>query len=467
MARGDSNVAARATYREIATAVREFANRIDGSVVAPPDPGYDDARRVWNGMVNRYPVLVAFCEGVPDVRAAIGFARGHDLPVSVRGGAHDVAGKSVRDGALVVDCSRMDSVRVDPGRRVARVGPGADWGQLDRAAGEFGLATPGGVVSDTGVTGLTLGGGTGYLSSKHGLACDNLRAADVVTGRGEFLTAREGENEDLLWALRGGGGGVGVVTSLVFDLHPIDPDVWMFRRWLPADDAREAMGAYRGWAPDAPREACVSPYFSTVPEAEEFPREEWGNPALVLFGAYLGDPADADAALGPLTDVGEELADRSEETTYVELQSMMDADFPYGRRYYWKSVYVDGLPDESVRVLRSAAGNAPSPLSSIVIWPMHGAPMDVDVGATAFGYRDAPYVVNFEACWDDPIANGANVTWVREGLEAVRETAPGARGTYANFAGIEDADDEDTVGSNADRLRRVRDRYDPEGLFGR
>ena len=440
-----------------------LSDRFAGDVITPTDDAYAEARRVWNGMVNEYPVAVAYCDNVGDVVAAVAFAREHDLTVAVRSGGHSVSGASVVSGGLVVDCSRLAWVRVDPESRTARVGAGADWGMVDRATQSFGLATPGGVVSDTGVAGLTLGGGTGYLSPKHGFAADNLRSIDVVTGRGERVTATSDRNADLLWAARGGGT-VGVVTAFEFDLHPLDHDVVYAESWAPADRADDVLRAYRAYQETAPDEACVSPYFAYVPPTPEFPGDRHGELAVVLAGAYTGESAAGRDEFWGFIGGDDAFVTTNDTMAYVDLQSMLDDDFPTGRRYYWKSVPLAELTDATVRDLRSAAERAPSTLSTIVFWPMHGAVGRGGNDAGPVVGRDASVVVNVEAMWDDPVATAENVAWVRETCRQLRgETS--LPGTLPNFAGGTDPDADDVYGERAARLQQVRREYDPGGIF--
>jgi len=457
----DANRAARRTAASLP--LDGLAGRLDGGVVAPTEAGYADARRVWNGTVNEYPVAVAYCESIPDVAASVAFAREHGVDVSVRGGGHGVAGSAVASGSLVVDCSRMNWVTVDPDDRTARVGPGATWAEFDRATQSFGLATPGGVVSETGVAGLTLGGGTGYLSPKHGFTADNLRAVDVVTGTGERVTAAADRHDDLFWAARGGGT-PGVVTAFEFDLHPLAHDVLYAESWLPADRAPEALREFRAYQETAPDEACVSPYYAFVPETAAFPTDRHGDLALVLAGAYTGDPADGRREFDWLRDRDDAVAETCDAMPYTALQTMMDDDFPTGRRYYWKSVPVETLTDDAIETLQDAATAAPSTLSTVVVWPMHGAVGRVPADETPLTGRDAGVVLNVEAAWDDPTATSENVRWVRETCDALRDAAalPGA---LPNFAGGEDPDAADVYAADADRLRAVRSRYDPDGVF--
>ncbi|WP_311173836.1 FAD-binding oxidoreductase [Halobellus ordinarius] len=440
-----------------------LAARLGGSLVRPTDDGYDEARRVWNGMINEYPAAIAYCRSVEDVLGCVEFARDHDLDVTVRSGGHSVSGASVISGGLVIDCSRMEWVRVDPEERTARVGPGATWGTVDRATQSFGLATPGGVYADTGVAGLTLGGGTGYLSPKHGFTSDNLRSVDVVTGRGDRVTADPTQHEDLLWAARGGGS-VGVVTAFEFDLHPLDHEVRYFESWLPTEDAPDALREYRRYQRNAPDESCVFPYFTSVPVTDEFPADRHGDAAFVLAGVYAGDPDMGRRELEPFRDRPAAFAGSTDAMSYTELQSLSDEDFPDGRLYYWKSVPVADLTDEAIAELQVAADRAPSPRSTIVVWPMHGAvERPPDIAGPVAG-RDAAVVVNVEAAWDDPAATPANVEWVRETCGRFRDLGA-TPGTLPNFAGGRDPDADDVYSGHAERLRAIRDRYDPDGIF--
>lgn len=447
-----------------ADALSTLESTVHGELVAPGDESYHDERRVWNGMVNKYPACIVRCDGVADVIAAVNFARDHDVPLSVRGGGHGVAGNALVDGGLVVDLSAMRDVRVDPEVRLARVGGGATWADVDRQTQQFGLAAPGGVVSETGVAGLTLGGGMGHVRRKYGLSCDNLRSADVVTADGRLVVASEDRNEDLYWALCGGGGNFGVVTSFEFDLHPVGPEVESLFVWYHGDDAHEIFDYFREWAPDAPREVSALPFYAWVPEIEEFPEEHWGDPAVAILGCYVGDVEEGTEVLAPLKEISDPIVDFSGPISYVELQSMLDADYPDGRNYFWKSVYVDELTDEVLDRILAHAETAPSKLTTIDVWQGGGAITDTSEEEAAFPYRDAKFGLNYEANWDDSGETAANVEWVRESVEDVRELDV-VRGQYVNFAGL--GEDAATVayGDSYSRLARVKERYDPENVF--
>ncbi|RBI64661.1 FAD-linked oxidase [halophilic archaeon] len=445
--------------------VTELATDLAGDLVTPDDDAYDQARRVWNGMINRWPALVARCAGVADVRRSVAFAREHDLPIAVRGGGHGVAGAATVDGGLVVDLSPMDWVRVDPDARRVQVGAGATWGDVDRETQSFGLAVPGGVVSDTGVAGLTLGGGMGHLRRKYGLSCDNLVSADVVTADGEFVRASADENEDLFWALRGGGAEFCVVTSFEFDCHPVGPEVATCFVWHRGERAEEALAFFREFAADASRAVSVLPFYAWVPEMEEFPESSWGDPAVVFFGCYADDPEEGTEALRPLREFADPIADFSATLPYLELQSMLDEDYPHGRFYYWKSLYLRDLDDDAIAGIVETAEACPALLSTVDLWHLGGAIADVGETETAYTDRDAPYLLNFEANWDDPRKTAAAVEWVRDSVDAMRDRSA-ASGLYVNFPGFGEDSEQVAYGENVERLREVDEQYDPEDVFG-
>ncbi|GKZ14289.1 FAD-binding oxidoreductase [Haladaptatus sp. T7] len=446
------------------TGVEPLRAQLKGELVTPDDPDYDEERSVWNGMINKRPAMVARCDGVADVRAAVNVAREYDLPVAVRGGGHGVAGRAVVDGGLVIDLEPMHWVRVDPETRRVRAGAGATWGDVDRETQPFGLAVPGGVVSDTGIAGLTLGGGMGHLRRKYGLSCDNLVSADVVTADGEFLTASEDEHEDLFWALRGGGGNFGIVTAFEYEAHPVGPDVATCFVWYDGEQAEEVLRKFRAYAADAPDEVSLLPFYAWVPDLPEFPEESWGDSTVALLGCYAGDPAEGEAELQPVREFAEPITDFSGTMPYVELQSMLDEDYPNGRYYYWKSLYIDELSDDIIDAIVGCAERCPVPLSTVDVWQGGGALSRVGETETAFAHRDAPYGLNFEANWDDPRQTDAAVAWVRESVAEMREF-PAVRGQYVNFPGLEEESSEVPFGENADRLAEIKAEYDPEGVF--
>ena len=417
-------------------------------------------------MIDRRPALVVRCSGVADVVTAVRFARENGLPLSVRGGGHNVAGTAVRDEGLVVDCSGMRSVRVDPTARAAWVEAGATWADVDHETQAFGLATPGGVVSDTGVAGLTLGGGIGHLRRKHGPSCDNLRSVELVAADGRFLTASEDQHPELFWGLRGGGGNFGVVTAFEFDLHPVGPEIATFLVFYPGDRLGEVLRGFREYAASAPEEVSTLAFSGELPEEDLFDDDSLHETKVALMGAYAG-PIDAgEAALAPLRELAEPLVDLSGTMPYVEFQRLLDEDYPDGMRYYWKSLYLDGLPDAAVDRIAGWTGVAPSPLSTVDVWQLGGAVADADPGTSAFPGRSAPFLLGVEANWEDPTEDETNVEWVRDCLADMREFSDGS--VYLNFPGFLEGDEElvrTTFGPTYRRLVDLKDEYDPTNLF--
>lgn len=446
--------------------IRGFADDFAGDVFTPGDDGYDDARSVWNGLIDRRPAVVARCRGVADVGDALAFAREQGLPVSVRGGGHNVAGSAICEGGLVVDCSEMTAVRVDPDEHTAWVQAGATWADVDRETQVFGLATPGGVVSDTGVAGLTLGGGIGHLRCKHGLSCDNLRSVEVVTADGEFLTASADEHPELFWALRGAGGGLGVVTAFEFDLHEVGPEVATCLVFYHGDDLADVLAAYREYVAAAPEAVSTLVFAGELPEEELFDAEVLHEPKFAIMGCHAGDPADGEAALAPLQSLADPLADVSGVRPYVEFQRFLDEDYPDGMRYYWSSLYLDGLTDSAIDRIEYWARAAPSPLSTVDVWQLGGAIERVGTDESAFAGRHAPFLLGVEANWEDPDADETNVAWVRDCVADMRQFSDGS--VYLNFPGFFEGGDEllaTTFGDAYERLGALREQYDPTGLF--
>ncbi|MGH3109794.1 MAG: FAD-binding oxidoreductase, partial [Gaiellaceae bacterium] len=342
-----------------------------GDVLAPGNGGYDEARALWNGVVDRRPAVIARAAGAEDVSAAVRFAREHGLQVTARGGGHGVAGNALTDGGLVVDFSLFRGVQVDPEARTARAAAGVTLGELDRATQEHGLATPLGVVSQTGIAGLTLSGGIGWLRRKHGLAADNLVSLEVVTADGSRVTASESENPELFWALRGGGGSFGLVTSFEYRLHPLGPEVFVAFVLYPGERAIEVLRAVDAYMASAPDEVAPLAFMGRVPHAEAFPAEAHGEPYVAVAAVYAAEPASGERVLAPLRALGDPIVDLSGVMPYVEAQSLLDEDYPDGWRYYWKSANLDELGDGVLESLRRSADAAPSHHSTIDLW-FHG-----------------------------------------------------------------------------------------------
>jgi FAD/FMN-containing dehydrogenase len=440
--------------------------KLDGQVVSPEDSEFEEARKVWNGMIDKRPAVIVRCRTVEDVVAAIGFARDNDLQATTRGGGHNVAGLAIADGVLVVDLSPMNDVAVDSDRSTARAGGGAKLGDLDRATQAFGLATPLGLQSETGIAGLTLGGGMGWLRRKYGLSCDQLVSAQVVTADGKVLTASEKENADLFWGLRGGGGGLGVVTTFEYRLYPVGPDVMVAALFYPRDLAKKILRAVEQFTNDAPEDTSPLAFLGTVPEAEPFPAESQGAPAVVVAAVYPGDPEEGARVLQALREFGEPIMDLSGPMPYVQVQSLFDEDYPDGGRYYWKSIHLDELSDDVIDRLIAHAGAAPSKLSTVDVWYQGGAMTRIGPTDTAVGDRSSPILIGAEGNWQDPVDDQANIAWARE-IVADMGRFPGG-GTYLNFPGFLEEGDlllRQSFGPNYERLVALKEKYDPSNLF--
>jgi hypothetical protein len=434
-----------------------FRSSFRGVLVAPGDPSYDEARLVWNGTVDRRPGLIARCTGTDDVSRVVEFGREHGLPLAVRGGGHSVAGNAVCDGGLVVDLSPMRAIRVDPERRTARAEGGVLWGELDRETQTHGLATTGGIVSTTGIGGLTLGGGIGWLARSHGLACDNLVSVDLVTADGGRLTVSRDEHPDLFWALRGAGGNFGVATSLEFRLHPVGPVLGgLLIHPFPA--ARDLLRLYRDVVDGAPPELAIYAVLTSSPE---------GDPVAVIAGCYNGSPAAGEAALRRLRSYGGPLADGMGPMPYTGVQTMLDAFYPTGLLNYWKSSFLTGLPDAAIDTLLRCSEERPTPMCHMAIEQLGGAIRRVGPDETAFAHRDMPY------CWlclgvcTDPAQYEACVRWVRGCWEAMQ---PFAAGVYVNYLGSEADEGRERVHAayahgHYERLAALKARYDPANMF--
>jgi FAD/FMN-containing dehydrogenase len=441
-----------------AAAIEQFRTGQRGAHLLRDDDGYDAARKIYNAMIDHRPAMIARCAGVADIIGAVNFARNNGLLVSVRGGGHNVSGNAVCDGGLMIDLSAMKSVRVDPQTRTARAEAGVTWGEFDRETQAFGLATTGGLVSTTGIAGLTLGGGIGWLMGTYGLACDNLISADVVTADGTFLTASKARNEDLFWGLRGGGGNFGVVTSLEFQLHPVGPMLGgiVIHR---LDKATEVIKFYDDFTRASPDEVGTFVGFVTSPEGER---------VMAIFVCYNGDIAIGERVLKPLRAFGPPLADMIGPMSYVQVQRMMDDAFPAGRQNYWKSNFLKGLDTEAVRIIVDRVAKAPSSYSAVAIEQFSGAVKRVGMSDTAFNHRNARYNLLIVGIWSDPAAKAANVKWVRDLWDAMEPYSSG--GVYVNYLGQVADEGAERVKSaygaeKYARLVALKGKYDPTNLF--
>lgn len=435
--------------------VQHLRTTLRGELLQPGDAGYDDARAVWNAMIDKKPALIARCQGQSDVAASILFAREHGLEVSVRGGGHNIAGKSVTEGGLMIDFSLMKSIQVDPESRIARAEAGVLWQEFDSATHAFGLATTGGTVGTTGIAGLTLGGGQGWLASKHGLALDNLLSIDVVTADGTALRVSATENEDLFWAMRGAGANFGVATSFEYRLHPLR-HVFGGMVVYPAIEARNVLRFYREFTVDQPDELVTYAAFLTTPD---------GVPVVVLMSCFAGDTDEGERMLAPLRAFGSPVADTFAPIPYPVMQELLGAGFPYGRQNYWKSGMSSQISDETIDAMIDFMAQVPSPFSVVAIADCHGAYSRVGRTDTAYFHRDLQYDVLLLANWENPADNERNIQWTRDLYEAIRPYLSDR--VYVNDLG-DDSDDSDIRGAYGENLRRLSElkaKYDPTNFF--
>jgi FAD/FMN-containing dehydrogenase len=447
--------------------VVSFRASLRGTLLQPGDFGYDEARSVRNGLIDRHPALIANCTGVADVVAAVNLAREHELLLSVRGGGHNVSGAAMNDGGIVIDLSAMRGVRVDPAARTVRVQGGATWGDVDRETQLFGLATPGGNVSTTGVGGLTLHGGWGWLRRKYGYSVDNLVAVDIVTADGRVRTASESENPDLFWAVRGAGSNFGVVTSFEFRLHEVGPLVAFAAPIYAMEDTGRVVPAWRDFMNAAPDEVSSQLFLWSVPATEAFPADLHDKAMVAPAAMYTGPVEEGERVLRPLRELATPLLDLSATMPYAVLQGAFDALFPKGRLYYWKSLYLDDFDEETMAATIQYARDRPTPMTLLGLWHLGGgAASRVGAEATAFGRRDALYLLSFDTTWEDPAETERCLAWTRAAWADMRRLGTG--GLYLNFAGFGEEKEalvRAAYGANYDRLVELKTRYDPSNLF--
>ena len=444
-----------------------FIEGFHGMVIRPGDADYDEARSVWNGVIDSYPAVIAKCAGVADVIDAVNFARENDLLVSIRGGGHNVAGTAVCDSGLVIDLSEMNGIHVDLDAQTARAQAGATWADLDRETQRFGLATPGGVVSTTGIAGLTLGGGVGWLRRKYGLSIDNLVSVDLVTAEGEFLTVSEHKHPDLFWGIRGGGGNFGVVTSFEYRLHPIGPEVMFVGALYPLETARNILPEWRDFMESAPEEISSQAVFWSIPEVSVFPEDVRGEPIVAIVAMHCGPAEEGKHALQPLCELDEPLVDLSDVMPFTDVQQLYDPFLPEGELYYWKSLDLDRFDAEVIDALIRIAENRPSPNTLMPIWHQGGAMNAVGPTETAYGPRDTTYLLSLDSTWSDPADTDANIAWTRDVWEEMHRYSDG--GLYLNFPGFgEEGEKLLRAGHGAEiheRLVELKTEYDPDNLF--
>jgi FAD/FMN-containing dehydrogenase len=445
---------------EIRMAAVEVLERdLRGSLIFPHSTGYDEVRRIWNGMIDRRPALIARCVGTADVAVTVDFAREHDLLISVKGGGHNVAGNAVCEGGLMIDLSEMRGVHVDVQTRRARAGGGATWGDFDAETQVHGLATTGGLISDTGVAGLTLGGGIGWLTPSYGLACDNLSSVDIVTAEGSIVTASDADNADLFWGLKGGAGNFGVATSFEFQVYPVGPVLFGGMTLYALDEAHEVLPHFLSFMADSPDELGALAGFTTTPD---------GLPVLALIAVYNGDVSDGEATLQALRSFRKPLLDTFAPTSYRKIQTLFDAGTPPGLRYYWKSSFLDRLPEDALTTVIEQTRNRPSPKSKIFLEFLGGAFARVPRESAVFDHRTSPYNLLIIGSWEDEEDDDVNRNWARDTWRAMDPYT--SEGVYVNYLGTEVDEGGNRLKAaygpgKFEKLLALKQKYDPTNLF--
>jgi FAD/FMN-containing dehydrogenase len=454
-----------ATADKHQTLAKELRGRMRGPVLSAADPGYDESRSLWNAMIDRRPAVIVRCLGAADVVAGVRAAREHGLPLSVKGGGHNIAGLAVCEDGLMLDMSLMRGVWVDPAARLARAQAGCLLGDVDRETQLHGLAAVLGFVSNTGCAGLTLGGGFGYLTRRFGWTTDNVASMDLVTADGTIVRASEDENSDLFWGLRGGGGNFGVVTSFEYKLHQVGPDIIGGAIAWRAEDAERVLDLYRSIATDAPPELTCVAGLRIAPPAPWIAPDAHGKPIVAMFVCYSGPLAEGEKLLAPIKAFGSPVGDVVQKRPYVSQQSMLDATQPKGRRYYWKSEYLRGFePGLFEHAIEGAKGLA-SPHSAILIFPLDGQTNRFPADHSAVGNRDAIAVLNVASSWERPEDDARNIEWARTTWQDMRQFSTG--GTYINFLTEDDGDERTRAAyrGNYDRVAALKSKWDPDNTF--
>jgi FAD/FMN-containing dehydrogenase len=439
--------------------------RLRGIVVRPEDDTYEASRTVWNAMIERRPALVIRCLGVADVIACVAFAREHRLLLCIKAGGHNIAGLAVADGALLLDLSLMRGVWVDPGRRIAHVQGGALLGDVDRETQIHGLAAILGFVSLTGCAGLTLGGGIGYLTRRWGWTADTVAGIDLVTANAQLVRASRETNPDLFWALRGGGGNFGVVTGIDYELYPVGPDIVGGVVAWPASEAPAVLELFRTMAETAPAEMTLVAFMRPAPPAPWLPKDMHGKPIVAMLACHSGDPEEGERAVAPIKAFGKPVGDVLVRRPYTQLQSLLDATQPKGRRYYWKSEYLPRIEPALCSKVMEHAARIPSPHSAVILFQIAGALNELDEAHSPAGNRDARYLLNIAGSWEQPQDDAANISWAREAWSDMRSFSTG--GNYINFLTADESDEriEAALGASLQRLAEVKARWDPHNMF--
>ena len=446
--------------------IKSLQEHFHGEIIQPSDAGYDRARKIWNAMIDKRPGLIARCQNNQDIIEAVNFARDNHLLLSVRGGGHNVAGSAVCDGGLMIDLSLMKDIQVDPERGTATAQPGVLFGELDRATQPYGLAVPGGIVSETGIAGLTLGGGFGWLTRKYGFTCDNLIYAEIVTADGRLLSARATENPDLFWGIRGGGGNFGIVTSFKYQLQPVGPEVLAGTMIYSMDDASDALRFFRDFTASAPEELGTMAVFRLAPPAPFIPKALHGKPVLAIIVCYVGNVEEGERVLQQLHDFGFPIFDGIKLTPFAIHNSSLDAGQPAGKYYYWKSEYITEIADNAIDTLVDSAANMTSPYSRLAVFQLGGAIQHYDEQAMAVSHRNVKYIIAINTGWEDPKDTEKQIRWTRDLWKAICPFSSG--GVYVNFLSADDGEERLRAAYGAtkfERLVQLKSKYDPQNLF--
>jgi FAD/FMN-containing dehydrogenase len=453
----------RATELSVDT-LEELEGRLYGGIYREDEPEFEEARTIWNAMIDTTPAMVLRCSGTADVAAAMDFVREHGLLFSIKGAGHNIAGKSLCEGGVVIDLSHMKGIYVDPAEQTARVEPGVVWGELDRETQLHELATPGGIVSTTGTSGFTLGGGFGWLTRKYGYTCDNLMSAEVVTVEGDVVNASEQQHPELFWGLRGGGGNFGIVTSFEYRLHPLPDQVLAGMVLYSMDDAEKVLRGYADIVGESPEELGSLALLRLAPPAPFLPEEVHGAPVAGIVVCWAGPLDQGEDVVRPLRELAEPIVDGIGPKPYTAHQKMLDTAQPAGRRHYWKSDYLGEIEDEAVDRIAKHARTITSPHTGILLMHLHGAGNRIPSDATAYGHRDTSFVLNIGTQWIEAAEDEEHIRWTRAFWEDLH---PFAVGTYGNFLTADDDDDRvrQAYGANYERLARLKAEYDPDNLF--
>jgi hypothetical protein len=447
-----------------ANLLKELKNNFTGNILFEGDENYDEARSVWNGMIDRKPALVAQCKNTADIQLAVNFAKTHKLLLSVKGGGHHVAGGAVCDRGVMVDLSEMKEVTLDQKNKKVIAEAGATWKDIDTATQQKGMAVPGGIVSDTGIAGLTLGGGIGWLRRKHGLSCDNLVSAEIITANGNLLTVNEYSHSDLFWTIKGGGSGFGIVSSFEYKTHKIGPEVMTCMVFYPISEAEKVMKYYQSRSENLPPEVSLLLILGTIPPGHSYPPKWHGENFIQVAAVYSGDLTEGEKVLQPFREISKPIVDKSCPMKYTDIQTYFDDNYPKNElRYYWKSLFFDNLSDDTIAKIIELGKSRPSSLSTVDVWLLGGAIDNVSPLSSAFPHRGAKHLLSVESNWRDEHSDKNNIQWTKSAISAFTPLSGGK--SYINFEDTGDESLKTALGEHYKKLQIIKEKYDPEGVF--